>query len=230
MTTLSAQPQRVLNDAWAPEGATLLDGRKVSSWDWWSHRAVEYKNNQGQRIEPLPPVYLRPEETNLLHAPVIYGWWHPMEGAAGILRFFKVGERLFVATNGPDFDLTGQMSIGEVYFEGDKYVWSLTNGAVNIKAEVNLLPDGRLEGKVYYSTFKVVPIRAVHLAPPFRASGSLLSLLSVPDESFVKAVGAVSDGSMFLARVALGYASIPHYGQTWDLQRLSLPSSSSVAR
>lgn len=176
-------------ELWSATGAELLDGTLVSTWDWFPHRQPRRVNFHEVLLPILKPpisgVDKEPEVSALL-----YEWQVPgMNGNAGLMRFFKVGTDVYVATMGPDFPRTRSMNIGIISKDGDELSWTLGDGWTTLKAEMTLGPDGHLKGKLYQGE-QILPF----LARPFSVDRipKLLPLLhnvfALPDESFVQAV------------------------------------------
>ncbi len=107
-----------VGNAEAQKGAELLNGKAVSTWDWWSRGwehnppldVLDYSPEKGQRVRHrgvvLPPV------TTITHPSYFYYWALPQaNGYSGLLRFFKVGADTYVisgAASSKIVDLPGK--------------------------------------------------------------------------------------------------------------------------
>lgn len=175
-------------DSWIEKGAVLIDGTEVSSWDWWSSSRMPVVDATGETPIPVVlPTYLDREKCQENPAPVIYFWEQPDQKMVGLLRFFKVGDTLFVGTIGPDFPDTHAMAVGEAILEGNKITWGLTNGEQYTVAKLEVDFSGKMSGTVRYGS-TAMPMTAFQVVPPFKIPPEAASFFALSDEAFSETV------------------------------------------
>ena len=188
---LEVNPRRQGGNAWfESSGATLKNGRKVGTWDWWpgiSYEGLvlqpEFRSSDAERMKDP--------------APVIYFWKHT-DGPFGFLRFFKVGKSLYVATCGPDFGHSGAMAIAPVTYDGKRVY--LTVSSKLGKATASLKVEGvNLNGDVTYSdeqSSNKVSMTAHQLLPPIFVRPDVAGPFAYTDAAFASMVKANPDVHM----------------------------------
>ena len=88
-------------------GATLKDGRNVTTWDWWP---AKYRGSD-------PVLDGDTGGAGATSPTMVWGLTQEPERAAGLLRFFFFDGTLYVATTGPDFGETRQAAVVPVRVE-----------------------------------------------------------------------------------------------------------------
>lgn len=191
LNSISTYPAFLDGARWAEAGASLKDGKQIGTWEW-SPRALPQLVDSGQKpIPPLSPVYVSPEDALKMPPPVVYFWTHSETGNSGLYRFFKVGNSLWVATLGPNYEDFPVVSVGEVFIEGDeekRVSWAVTDGGSRwCRVDADLAKDGRIKGKATYGA-KSIGLESFQVLPPFRVRREVLSFLSLPDSVFQEAI------------------------------------------
>jgi hypothetical protein len=136
-------------NAWADEGAKLLDGRIVKSWDWWSkaYRLPVALANSAGDVVPVPFIY----ESGKEEPSVLYSW--KMEDVKndrqvnGYLRFFMENGQLYVMTLPEKEDSLFAAVIGRVEISSNKKEISWKFGQGSVVSKVVISDAGVLNGE-----------------------------------------------------------------------------------
>jgi len=195
---ISVQPTRAQGNSWATEGATLNDGQKVASWDWFSAADPQLKVG-GVPVPILGPLGLPREDCKEVENPFLYTWKHPTQGIFGYLRFFELYGDWYVVTIGPDFPFSRIANVAPVVPTPAGFEWRIHSGGASVRVLAALSPNGDIDGVAYYSNGKAeLSLEAKPLMPPYPMDWVALSFISLPDEVFSDALLKYSGQSTFL--------------------------------
>jgi len=216
-------------DAWIKEGGELLDGRVVPTWDWWSK---EYRLPRFGSKEWAPELVVpKPGEAVSASNPTVYAWMmvgHP--GVMGFLRFSKVGDKLYVATSGPDFPANRLMAVAEVVVEGRgeeegvekgvvKLTWML-NSDYSLYTEARLLPTGELRARSFVDSQPKQVWQGFPLPKDVPVPFVRQSVLQLPDDVFDAAVAAAVEAGRGFIALPYGYDGPVPSGPSVSLNEL----------
>jgi len=151
LISLSVRPQRASRDAWHDQGAQLLDGRRVPTWDWWSSEYFYPPTSDaaGRLFDAQLAVPSFPtEQVTVYHWEVLEskGFDNTPLGEGGLMRFVLLAGKLcFIGSNSKTFGdsrlLSGTFSLVEQGSSG-AYYWSVGNGLTRMEIQ----KDGVLLG------------------------------------------------------------------------------------
>ena len=202
-------------DVWDPEGATLINGKKVGTWDWWP---AVLEPSLGVKRQPAS-VLVSPAPFDTITGkaaeqpfPIVYVWYSPPtpDGVpvGGFLRFFRVGSQVWVATSGAGFASDRVMAVAPVIVQGTHLHW-LVRGSINsVAADLEFGQDGTLTGTTdgtgVQDSYKV-PMVAQPIPLNKAVNRPYIAIGSIPDSAFAAAVSTDNPSLVFLPVIAPNY-------------------------
>lgn len=171
LTWISVDPRRQKGDAFCPEGAQLIDGKTVATWDWWSLPQRYPWRKRGDTIDTYYSDPVVPIINEGRRSMSIYKWQLRPEGrgsapdwlVGGYLVFLRDGEDFYVVATSeknPSIGYVAPVRIDPATGDSPtQWIWALSDGVLSQAVEIgaNLRGMTQTDLGTYYWEAELAP-------------------------------------------------------------------------